>query len=313
MYIHYNRIVFSKFRMQMNWDDIRIFLAVVRKGSLTAAGIDVCMSASSVGRHIDELEHRLGAALFLRSQAGYAISDIGLEILADAERAESSVIDIIRKASSSTERLIGTVRVALPENFATHLILPKISQFIEKYPAISLEFVTNVRLANLTRREADIALRLIRPEIGSLVVSRIAQMATALYASSEYLAQNPFDPARRGKGYCVVGWDEMFEQLKASTWLNERLPQAKITIRTTTLQSQLAACIGGAGLSVLPCFMADLASNLICVMPPQEVFTQNIWLTMHHDLSKLLRVRAVANFLQETMQHNYNRLLRLNE
>lgn len=297
----------------MNWDDIRIFLAVARQGSLTAAGVHLAMSASSVSRHIEELESQLGAALFLRSQAGYTLSDAGLEILADAQQAENSLIDITRKASGSTQRLFGTVRVGLPENLATHLIFPEISRFIRKYPNISLEFVTNVSLTNLTRREADISLRLVRPETGSFVVSRVAQMATALYASSEYLAKFPFDRQLKGKGHFAVSWDEMFEYLQASTWLNKQLPQASITIRTTTLQSQLAACMGGAGLSVLPCFIADSVPNLIRVMAPTEVFTQDIWLTMHHDISKLSRIRAVAKFLQETMQHNNDRLLGLKE
>lgn len=295
----------------MNWDDIRIFLAVARNGSLTAAGIALTMSASSVSRHIDDLEHRLGATLFLRSQTGYVLSDVGLEILADAEQAETSLIDISRKASSSAERLLGTVRVALPENFATYLILPEISQFIEKHPAISLEFVTNVSLTNLTRREADISLRLVRPETGNLVISRVAQMATALYASSEYLKQYPFDFKLKGKGHFAISWDEMYGHLQACTWLNNQLPLANITVKTTSLQSQLAACIGGAGLSILPCFMADFAPNLIRVVAPKEVFTQNIWLTMHHDISKLSRVRAVAQFLQAALQLNHTHLLGL--
>lgn len=297
----------------MNWDDIRIFLAVARQGSLTAAGVHLAMSASSVSRHIEELESKIGTALFSRSQTGYVLSDAGLEILADAEQAESSLIDIMRKASGSAQKLFGTVRVALPENLATHLILPEISQFIEKYPNIFLEFVTNVSLANLTRREADISLRLVRPEAGRFVVSRVAQMATALYASSDYLAKFPFNRQLKGRGHFAVSWDEMFGHLQSSTWLNERLPQAYVTVRTTTLQSQLAACMGGAGLCVLPCFIADLVPNLIRLMPPKEVFMQDIWSTMHHDISKLSRIRAVAKFLQETIQYNHDRLLGFNE
>ena len=295
----------------MNWDDIRIFLAVARKGSLTAAGIDLNMSASSVSRHIDDLEFRLDAKLFLRSQTGYVLSDVGLEILADAEQAESTLFNITQKSSDAAERLTGTVRVALPENFATYLILPEISQFIQKYPSISLEFVTDVNLTNLTRREADISLRLVRPEIGNFVISRVAQMATAIYASTEYLMQYPFDYKLKGKGHFAISWDERFGYLQACTWLNKQLPQAKIIVRTTSLQSQLAACTGGAGLAILPCFMADLTPNLVCVVPPEVIFTQNIWLTIHYDISKLSRIRIVAKFLQDALQCKHAQLLRL--
>lgn len=293
----------------MNWDDIRIFLAVARRGSLTAAGNDLSMSASSVSRHIDELERRLGVVVFLRSQSGYALSDAGIEIFADAERAESSFFDIVRKASSSAEKLFGTVRVALPENFATYLVFPEVSQFIEAHPAITLEFVTNVSVTNLTRREADISLRLIRPETGNLVAKQIGKMATALYASSEYLAKHPFDPKAKGKGHLAICWDEMFSYLQASNWLQEQLPHAGIAVRTTSLQSQLAACANSVGLSVLPCFIADPVPNLVRIIPPEGVFSQNIWLTMHHDISKLARIRAVAQFLEDTLHLSSQHLL----
>lgn len=293
----------------MDWDDVRIFLAVARKGSLTGAGTSLGMSASSVSRHIEDLESRLGVTLFLRSQSGYALGDAGLAIIADAERAESAFDSIRRNAPRAADKLSGTVRVALPDNLATSLILPEISSLLDEHDEIVLEAITSVDLANLTRREADIALRLVRPEAGNVIVSRVARMSTALYASSDYLAKRPFGAGQRGGGHFAIGWDEAFQHLKAHAWLREQLPLADMAVRTTTLQSQLAACVGGAGLSALPCFMADPMPTLKRVMEPDAVFAQNIWLVVHRDINAISRIRVVAQFLRDTLRRNRPRLL----
>lgn len=293
----------------MNWDDIRIFLSVARKGSLTGAAEALGMSPSSTGRHIDNLEARLGARLFVRSQTGYALSDAGLAIIPDAERAEGALDAVQRKAPGIAGAVSGTVRVAMPDNFATGLILPEIAGFRHQHKDVLLEIITNVNVANLTRREADIGLRLVRPDSGNFVITRVGSMATALYAARTYLDEHPFGPADRGDGHSAIGWDEAFLTLRAATWLAEALPDATLALRTTTLQSQLAACAGGAGLAVLPCFMADAVAGLIRLREPETVFSQDIWLVTHHDIRETARVRVTVKFLRAAVQRNQSRLL----
>jgi len=292
----------------MNWDDIRIFLSVARKGSLTTAAQALGMSPSSVGRHIDNLEARLGARMFIRSQTGYALSDAGLAIVHDAERAEGALDAVQRKVPGLADEVSGTVRVAMPDNFATHLILPEVAAFRRQHPGLLLEVVTNVSVANLTRREADIGLRLVRPGSGNLVITRVGSMATALYAASSYLEEHPFDAAGRGEGHSAIGWDEAFLTLQASIWLAEALPRASLVLRTTTLQSQLAACAGGAGLAVLPCLLGDAVAGLIRLREPDNVFKQDIWLVTHRDIRETARIGATVDFLRGAVQRNRARL-----
>jgi DNA-binding transcriptional LysR family regulator len=293
----------------MNWDDIRIFLSVARKGSLTGAAEVLGMSPSSTGRHIENLEARLGARLFIRSQNGYALSDAGLAIVPDAERAEGALDAVQRKAPGIAGEVSGTVRIAMPDNFANSLILPEIASFRHQHKDVLLEIVTNVNVVNLTRREADIGLRLVRPDSGNFVISRVGSMATALYAARSYLDEHPFDPTGRGNGHALIGWDEAFHTLRAATWPDEALPDASLVLKTTTLQSQLAACASGAGLAVLPCLMADPVPGLIRLREPETVFIQDIWLVTHQDIKETARIRVTLEFLRAVVQRNRNRLL----
>jgi len=292
----------------MNWDDVRIFLSVARKGSLTAAAQALDMSPSSVGRHIENLEVQLGARMFIRSQTGYALSDAGLAIVLDAERAEGALDAVQRKVPGVVDAVSGTVRIAMPDNFATYLILPEIAAFRRRHQDLLLEIVTNVSVANLTRREADIGLRLIRPDSGNFVITRVGSMATALYAAHAYLEEHPFDPAGRGEGHSAISWDEAFGSLKAATWLAEALPGVSPALRTTTLQSQLAACAGGAGLAVLPCLLGDAVPELKRLREPDAVFKQDIWLVTHRDIRETARVSATVEFLRTVVHRNRSRL-----
>ena len=290
----------------MDWDNIRIFLCVARCGSLSAAAEQLHLSASTISRHVDELEAQLGARLFARHQTGYRLSDTGQTILTLAEQAEGALDSLQRKANGLDGAAFGTVRVALPENFATDLILPEIGNFQTAYPNLRLEIVTDVRLANLTRREADMALRLVRPESGDLIISRVGEMASALYATRSYLEKQPMSGEA---GHSIVGWDEAYGNLKAAQWLAAEFPTAIANMRTTSLLTQFVACRNGVGLAVLPCLIGDRAPELVRVKHPAEVFSQDIWLVIHREIADTARVRAAADFLRMSIQKNRSRLL----
>jgi DNA-binding transcriptional LysR family regulator len=185
---------------RMKWDDVRIFLAVARGGSLIAAGERLAMSPASVARHVEELERRLGVALFLRSRNGYALSDAGLAVIGDAERAEGALAALQHGATGAAASLAGTVRVAMPETFASALLMPRLTDLLVDHEGLRLEVATAVNVADLTRREADIALRLVRPSAGNVVISRIGSMSVGLYAAPDYLSRRPSALSDGGKG-----------------------------------------------------------------------------------------------------------------
>lgn len=282
----------------MRWDDVRIFLAVARAGSLIAAAQRLAMSPASVARHVEELERRLGVTLFLRSRNGYALSDAGRAVVGDAERAEGALAALLHGATGAAASLVGTVRVALPETFASALLMPRLAALLADHAGLRLEIATAVNVADLTRREADIALRLVRPAAGNVVLSRIGSMAVGLYAAPDYLSRHPAGLADGGRGHRVIGWDEKFQDLKAARWLSEQLPQASLVLTATSAGAQLAACESGLGIAALPHFLARTRPGLVRVGGPQAGYAQEIWMVVHRDIAATARIRAVADVLR---------------
>lgn len=282
----------------MRWDDVRIFLAVARSGSLIAAGERLAMSPASVARHVEELERCLGVTLFLRSRNGYALSDAGLAVIGDAERAEGALAALLHGAPGAAASLTGTVRIAMPETFASALLMPRLTDLLDDHDGLRLEIATAVSIADLTRREADISLRLVRPSAGNVVVSRIGSMAVRLYAAPDYLARRPSALSDGGRGHHVIGWDEMFQGLKVARWLSDRLPNASLVLSATSTGAQLAACESGVGIAALPQFLADARPGLVRIGGPEASYVQDIWMVVHHDIAATARIRAVADVLR---------------
>jgi DNA-binding transcriptional LysR family regulator len=282
----------------LRWDDIRIFLAVARGGSLIAAGAQLAMSPASVARHVEELERRLGVTLFLRSRTGYALTDAGLAVIGDAERAEGALAALLHRAPGAAAALAGTVRVAMPETFASDLLMPRLAGLLADHDGLRLEIATAVNVADLTRREADISLRLVRPDAGNVVVSRIGSMTVGLYAAPDYLARHSSGLSDGGRGHRVIGWDERFQGLKAARWLSEQLPNASLVLSATSAGTQVAACESGIGIAALPCFLASARPRLVQIGGPEASYAQDIWMVVHHDIAATARIRAAVDLLR---------------
>ena len=175
----------------MDWNDLKYFLSVARTGSLTQAAIDCQVSPSTVSRRITVLEKCIGTSLFIRHQTGYFLTDIASDIVESARTIENDISALERIISNINHNPSGKVRLAVPENFATYIVIPKLPQFIASYPDIQIEFVTGVNTVGLARNEVDIALRLIRPEKGNLLIKKIGKIDSAIYGSTQYLLHHP--------------------------------------------------------------------------------------------------------------------------
>lgn len=285
------------------WKEIPVFLALARLGTLTAAAQVLHIAPSSVARHIEQLEQDLGTVLFQRSPQGYVLTEAAQAILIHAERAESAVNDAFRQSSSFAQEVSGTVRIALPENFANHLLIPALPDFQRRYPQLRIELATSMRIANLTRREADIAIRLSRPQHGQFIVSRIGQMTTRLYASAAYLARHPTEITAQGADHQMVGWDDTLQDMPLPQWLAGQLPSAHSPFTASTLQGHLEAAIAGAGLTALPDF---LAGQLIPV--GKERLIQDIYLITHSDVRRVPRIDVTMLFIRDLFAEWHERL-----
>jgi DNA-binding transcriptional LysR family regulator len=284
----------------MDWNDLRYFLCVARTGSLSRAAAELGVSVSTVSRRIVELEANLGATLFSRSPTGYTLTLEGERVLDGAEKVEAGVFAVERSAYGLVDQPSGTVRLATSENIATDLVIPALARFREQYPLIRLEIVTSTVTAELESQEADIALRMVRPDRGNLKVRRLGRMTYSVYARRDYLQANPATGANPLAGRAFVVWDDAHAHLPAAVWAADRVSDSDIALVTSSLPTQLAAVRAGVGLAVIPDFLVA-SDDLVQVMPPSDVFSNDVWLVVHSDISMSARVRAVSDFLADVV------------
>ncbi|MDG3442833.1 LysR family transcriptional regulator [Nitrospirillum amazonense] len=288
----------------MDWNDLKYFLAVARTGSLTRTSADLGVSQSTVGRRIAEFEESIGMVLFQRHQTGYFLTDEGRELLRYAERVEDGILALERGAAGLDKTPAGTVRLATSENLATDLIIPALPAFRDRYPGICLEIITSTVTAELGRREADIALRVVRPTRGNLTVRRVGHMTYSVYGSREYIERHPPIAGEPLGGRHFIAWDDGHAFMPAATWLAREYPGCKIALVASSLPAQIAAVRAGLGLAVIPDFLT-MKEDFIRVIPPDQMFSAEVWLVTHADLVASARVRAVGDFLtEEVMRAN---------
>lgn len=287
----------------MDWNDLKFFLEVARTGSLTKAAASLHTSQSTVARRVMELEESLGARLFERHQTGYVLTDEGQEILRRAEDAEEGMLAVERSAVGFNAKVTGTVRLATSENIATDLVIPAMPSLVACHPELRLEIVSDTRTVALGRREADLALRLVRPTSGNLKLRRLGRMSYAVYAARDYIERHPQSGTDPFAGRAVISWDEAHSHLPAARWMAENASRATTVMLASSLPMQIAAVKAGLGLAILPDFLAT-APHLLKVVPSDQLFDNSLWLVMHADLSASSRVRAVADFLAGVVAEN---------
>ena len=282
----------------MDWNDLRYFLGVARSGSLTQTSADLRVSQSTVSRRISEFEDSLGMTLFARHQTGYFLTDEGREVLKHAELVEDSVMALERGAAGLDKTPTGGVRLATSENLAADLIIPALPAFRERYPGICLEIITSTVAVELGRREADIALRVVRPTRGNLKVRRVGHMTYSVYGSRKYIDTHPVVEGEPMGGRHFITWDESHSNLPAAAWLAREHPGCRIALATTSLPTQIAAVRAGLGLAVIPDFLT-VNDDFIRVIPSDQMFSNEVWLVTHADLIASARIRAVSDFLAD--------------
>lgn len=285
---------------RMNWDDMPVFLAVVRTGTLTDAAGRLGMGVATVSRRIERLEHALGVPLFSRHQTGYKLTDEGQALLPRAEALD----DAMRGFESNVEteaKVTGHVRLATAENLANPIIIPAIVPLLESHPDLTLEVMTDVATVNLHRRDADLAVRMVRPTQGNVSVRRIGTLGFGLYGSVPYMAkrvENPEDSVLANDR--MIGWTERQSMLPAAQWMERVLLGRSPALLTTTLSAQIAAAKADLGMAILPHFMAHDAG--LQRLPMDLGLDQPIWLVVHSDLVASQRIRVVVDLLVETFK-----------
>lgn len=285
------------------WDDTRAFLAVARHGTLSAAATELHLSIATLSRRIERLEQALKLPLFIRQQSGYLLTAEGAALVERAEAMEVAAAAFTSEVTAHTS-LSGRVRLATAENLANSLILPALGEFRRRYPGITLDLITDISAVNLHRRDADLALRMVRPERGNVTLRRLGTLGYGLYGSAAYAEQRQKQPDSGHYDHDdFITWGELQTSLPAAQWVERVLGGREPVLTTTTLASQVVAAGSGAGLAVLPHFLA-LKAGLVCITSDIGV-EQPIYLVIQSDLTQSPRTRAVAGFLTELVERHY--------
>ncbi|MFS7187430.1 LysR family transcriptional regulator [Serratia proteamaculans] len=277
----------------MDWNDLRYFLCVARHASLTGAAQELGVSQSTVARRVAALEESLGTALFVRHATGYYLTDNGHDVLARAEQVEVRIFELEKGSSSLDATVAGVVRLATAETMATRIIIPALPLLAARYPRLRLELITGIGMVDLPRYQADLALRLVRPEHGNLVIQKLGNMASAVYANQDYLTR--YSPEERR----FICWDKTYAHLPAAQWMEKHGHSHDPVLTTNSVATQYAAAKMAIGLAVLPCFMVRNDDRLVQTQMPKDVFTEELWLVAHADVRASARVRAISEFLQD--------------
>lgn len=287
-----------------DWDDLRFFLAVSERGSISAAATYLKVNHSTVLRRLAGLENRLAVRLFDRLPQGYRITAQGEEL--------RNQLRLVKEQIEATERSLGgrdlapsgLIRVTTTDTLIGGLLMPLLGEFKTSYPAISLEIIINNYFFNLTRREADVAVRPSNRVPENLVGRRLGRLRSAVYASRNYLK-------KRGKrtdwaAYDWVAPEEALAHLAQAKWMRANVPEHRVVVRVDSLLTMVDAVRCGLGAGMLLCLLADSKKELVRLSKPVDELDTEVWILTHPSLKRVARIQAFTDFLYKRLRSSAN-------
>jgi DNA-binding transcriptional LysR family regulator len=290
----------------MNWDDVRFFLAVARTGQILAASKRLGLNHATLSRRLTSLEEALKTRLLIRRPTGCELTAEGEMFLASAERMETEMLAVQANLGHTDAAIAGTVRVGAPDGFGVSFLAPRMGRLIERHPELKIQLVPVPRSFSLSQREADIAITLERPEQGRLVSSKLTDYTLGLYASHDYLATEgaPADIDAL-KVHRRVGYVEDLIFTASLNFSSAVMRSWDAGFEISTAIGQTEAVRSGAGIGILHDYIARQYPELQRILPDVSI-RRAYWTTYHETARDLLRVRSVADFLQELVSAERN-------
>lgn len=286
------------------WDDLRYFLAVAEHGSTGAAGRALQVDASTVQRRLAALEAALGQPLALREPAGYRLTPFGMQLLPLAQAVRQAADALAQAAAGAALDLTGVVRMTCPEPIVSRLAASALfERFRARYPGLRVEFVISDRYLDLTRGDADLALRSGDTDDGRLVGRAVADSSWAVYASRRYAAEHGLpqdEPALAA--HDIVAFDETLARHRASQWLREVAPTARVVARNNSVLGLLQAVRSGLGVAALPTALGDAEPELVRAFGPVPALARRWHVLARPDLRRTPRVAALFDFIVENAE-----------
>ena len=282
----------------LNWDNLRYVLAVANAGSLASAARLLGVNHTTVLRRVSAFEKRLGQRLFERLPTGYVLTAGGEELIAAARRIDDTVTTLERKLAGQDLRLSGTVRVTTTDTLMGSILPEILAAFRAAHPGIQVEVALSNLMLNLTKRDADLAIRPAKDPPETLIGRQVAKIAFAVYGSPHYLAK------RRSADLAAHQWvgpDDSLGGTSVAAWMRSELPESEITLRADSLLGLRQAAQAGLGLAALPCYLGDTSPDLVCVHPPITAMETALWILTHEDLRHTVRIRAFIEFAADAL------------
>src|SRR5580704_14278940 len=274
-----------------DWEDIRHFVTLAREGTLSAAARTLGVDHATVARRVAALETSTGLKLVDRRARTTTLTEDGKRIATVAAPMEEAAFALGRAAQAAKPGIDGEVSISAPPNFASSVIAPQLIRLRHLHPGIRLKLIGEKRRASLSRREADVALRLLRPLEAGLFVRKIGSFGFSLYGAPAYLEKTP------PHAFAFIGYDASMAESPQEVWLGTIIGEREVVLRTNDLETQVAAARAGLGIAALPHYLGDGDPRLQRHVVTQKPISRDVWLVVHRDLRQIPAVRAVMEFL----------------
>jgi DNA-binding transcriptional LysR family regulator len=284
-----------------DWDDLRFFLTVGAAGSISGAAKDLHTSHSTVVRRLDGLEKKLGARLLERLPSGCVLTAAGEQLRGQLSGVAQRIESAQRQLSGLDMRLSGTIRVTSTDTLMHGLLLPQLANFRRLHSGVRLQIVVNNTFLNLTKREADVAIRPSSRPPENLVGRKVGRIHTALYASKAYWKAHGKKPLAEHEW---VMPDESLGHLAQAKWATEHVSAQRVVVHVDSLLGMASAVRAGMGVGMLLTLLADTDDQLVRIAEPDAALDTDVWILTHADLRRVPRIRLFMDFMHERLQAN---------
>jgi DNA-binding transcriptional LysR family regulator len=285
----------------MDANDLSLVLALSRERTLAATAERLGVDLSTVFRRLNALESRLQVRLFDRHARGYQLTSAGERAAGAAERVETELLALDRDISGRDQQLSGVVRVTASETFSYAVLPPLFARFQQLHPLIRVALSIDNRVMDLSRREADVALRVRRPVDPDLFGRKLTDVAWAFFGPRE--GSLPLRRTQRGFNFdkhTVIGWDEP-ARIVANEWISANVPPDRINYRSNSLVNQLMTVRAGLGIALLPCYLGDRDDGVRRISGVLADLSSELWIVTHVDLKNTARIRAFLEFVGDAV------------
>ncbi|QNK02450.1 LysR family transcriptional regulator [Dyella telluris] len=289
--------------IEPGWELYRSFLAVMREGSLSGAARALGMTQPSLGRHMRELESTLGAALFARSPQGLAPTELARELVPHAQAMAAASAALQRAASAGQGEVSGTVRLTASEVIGAEVLPAILADFRERHPGIVVELVLSNQAADLLRRDADIAIRMVQPTQEALVARHVGRVELGMFAHRRYLESHGYPASLDAlAGHALIGFDTERPYIRRLRPAGLPYSREHFALRTDSDLAALAAVRAGFGIGIVQANLARRDPLLVRLFPVELSLSLETWVVMHEDLRPSLRVRRLFDHLAEALE-----------